>query len=116
MRTLYVASLALMFALPAAAQDLANADAIKAAVSGNTVQGSMTASGSYSEFYAVDGAIKGQNYTGTWTLDANKMCFTYGTDPSTCFGVRIAGDQITWVGVSGDEGTGTILPGNPNNW
>jgi len=44
------------------------------------------------------------------------MCFANGTDPATCYGVKLAGDQVTWVGASGDEGTGTILPGNPNNW
>lgn len=116
MRALRLAPLALLFALPAAAADLATSDTIKAAISGNTVQGSMTTSGAYTEFYAADGVIKGKDYTGTWTVDADKMCFAYGTDPATCFGVRIAGDQVTWVGATGDEGTGSILPGNPNNW
>jgi hypothetical protein len=116
MRALRLAPIAFLFALPAAAADLATTDAIKLAVSGNTVQGSMTASGAYTEFYAADGVIKGKDYTGTWTVDADKMCFAYGTDPATCYGVKVAGDQITWVGASGDEGTGTILPGNPNNW
>ena len=116
MRALRLATIALLFALPATAQDLASADAIRAAIAGNTVQGSMTTSGAYTEFYAADGVIKGKDYTGTWRLDADKMCFAYGTDPATCFGVKLAGDQVTWVGTSGDQGTGTILPGNPNNW
>jgi hypothetical protein len=116
MRALRLAPLALLFALPAAAQDMATTDAIKAAIAGNTVQGSMTTSGAYTEFYAADGVIKGADYTGTWTVEADKMCFAYGTDPATCFGVKIAADQVTWVGATGDEGTGTILPGNPNNW
>lgn len=116
MRALRLAPFALLLALPAAAQELATTDAIKAAIAGNTVQGSMTTSGAYTEFYAADGVIKGADYTGTWTVDADKMCFAYGTDPATCFGVRLAGDQVTWVGATGDEGTGTILSGNPNNW
>jgi hypothetical protein len=116
MRTLRFTSLAFLLAMPAAAADMATSDAITAAISGNTVQGSMTTSGAYTEFYAADGVIKGKDYTGTWTVDADKMCFAYGTDPATCFGVKIAGDQVTWVGATGDEGTGTILPGNPNNW
>jgi hypothetical protein len=116
MRALRLAPIVMILALPAAAQDLATPDAIKAAIAGNTVQGSMTTSGGYTEFYAADGIIKGKDYTGAWTVDADKMCFAYGTDPATCYGVKIAGDQITWVGASGDEGTGTILPGNPNNW
>ena len=116
MRALRLAPFALLLALPAAAQDLATTDAIKAAITGNTVQGSMTSSGAYTEFYAADGVIKGKDYTGTWTVEADKMCFAYGTDPATCFGLKLAGDQVIWVGASGDEGTGTILPGNPNNW
>ena len=116
MRALHLAPFALMFALPAMAQDVATAAAITAAISGNTVQGSMTTSGAYTEFYGADGVIKGKDYTAVWTLEADKMCFAYGTDPATCFGVKLAGDQVTWVGASGDEGTGTILPGNPNNW
>lgn len=116
MQLFKLAPLAIVFAVPAMAQDLATGDAIKAAIAGNTVQGSMTASGAYTEFYAADGAIKGKDYTGTWTVEADKMCFAYGTDPATCYGVKLAGDQVTWVGASGDEGTGTILPGNPNAW
>ena len=105
-----------LVALPAFADSLATGDQIKAAVAGNTVQGSMLDSGAYTEFYAADGVIKGKDYTGTWTVEADKMCFAYGTDPATCFGLKLAGDQVIWVGASGDEGTGTILPGNPNNW
>lgn len=111
-----LAALALCLATPALADTPATGDQIRAAIAGNTVQGSMTTSGAYTEFYAADGAIKGKDYAGTWTTEGDKMCFAYGTDPATCFGVRIAGDQVTWVGATGDEGTGTILPGNPNNW
>ncbi len=105
----------LMSALPVAAQT-ASGDDIRAAIGGNTVQGSMTASGAYTEFYAADGTIKGADYTGTWTIDGDRMCFAYGEDPATCFGVAIAGDQVTWLMDGAEEGTGTILPGNPNGW
>ena len=44
MRTLTILATVLL-AAPAFAQDLATGDAIKAAVSGNTIQGSMTSSG-----------------------------------------------------------------------
>ena len=116
MHAVKLAPLALLFAVPAWAAALATTDAIKAAIAGNTVQGSMATSGAYTEFYAADGVIKGKDYTGTWTVEADKMCFAYGTDPATCYGVKLAGDQVTWVGATGDEGTGTIQPGNPNNW
>jgi hypothetical protein len=106
----------LALASPALAEGEATGDQIRATITGNTVQGSMTASGAYTEFYAADGAIKGKDYAGTWTVEGDKMCFDYGDDPATCFGLRIAGDQVTWIGATGDEGTGTVLPGNPNNW
>ena len=111
-----LAVLALCLATPALADTHATGDQITAAIAGNTVQGSMTTSGAYTEFYAADGAIRGKDYAGSWTVEGDKMCFAYGADPATCFGVRIAGDQVIWVGATGDEGTGTILPGNPNNW
>jgi hypothetical protein len=30
--------------------------------------------------------------------------------------VRIAGDQVTWVKDGADDGTGTIVAGNVNNY
>ncbi len=106
----------LAMATPAVAQDMASGAAISAAISGNTVQGSMSASGAYTEFYADDGTIKGKDYAGNWSIDGNKMCFAYGTDPTTCWAVQISNDQVTWVGDGGPEGTGTILAGNPNSF
>jgi uncharacterized protein YcfJ len=91
-------------------------EAIRAAVSGNTVQGNMLDSGAYSEFYAADGAIKGDGYTGTWTIEGDAMCFDYGEEEATCWQARLAGDQITWVQNGADLGDGTIVPGNPNNF
>ena len=62
MRTLTILA-AVLLAAPSFALDLATGDAIKAAVSGNTIQGSMTSSGPYAEFYAEDGTVKGDGYT-----------------------------------------------------
>ena len=105
----------LLVTTPLLAADLATGEAIRTAISGNTVQGSMTASGAYTEFYAADGAIKGADYAGTWVIEGDTMCFNYGDAPD-CWSARIAGDQITWVQNGTDGGAGTILPGNPNNW
>jgi hypothetical protein len=99
---------------PALAQDIATADVIRSTVIGNTVQGSMADGAAYTEFYAPDGVIKGADYTGTWTLDGDKMCFAYGEAP-TCYAVSIKGDQVTWLDdAMASAGTGTLLPGNPN--
>ena len=108
---------ALLFAaLPAAAQDAATGDTIRAAVTGNTVQGAMSDATAYTEFYEAGGVSKGKDYTGAWTIDGDTMCFAYGTDPATCFGVRIVADQVTWLSEGAESGTGTILPGNPNGF
>jgi len=109
-------SLAALLPLPATAQDLATADAIRAAIVGNTVQGSMVASGGFTEYYAPDGAIRGSDYAGEWSITGNRMCFGYDGNPASCWAVRVNGRNVVWVGSGGDEGTGTILPGNPNNY
>lgn len=108
--------IALCLASPALADTLATAEQIRAAISGNTVQGSMTISGAYTEFYAADGAIRAKDYLGSWDIEEDQMCFDYGEDDDACFSLRLAGDQVTWVTELGDEGTGTILPGNPNGF
>ncbi len=116
MPTLRITVAALLLATAAFAQDIATGDAIQAAISGNTVQGSMIASGSYTEFYDADGTIKGKDYSGSWTIDGDKMCFAYGEDAPACFAVQISGDQVKWLSDDGNDGTGTIVAGNPNNF
>ena len=98
---------------PALADNHAKGAEIMAALSGNTVQGSMSATGAYTEFYAADGTIKGQGYTGTWTVEGDAMCFDYG-EGKDCWNVRIAGEAVTWIKDGAEGGTGTIVPGNPN--
>ena len=108
-------ALACLFALPAMAQELSG-DAIRANIVGNTVQGSMSASGGYAEYYAPDGAIKAADYAGVWAIRGNEMCFTYGGDPALCATVRMTGDQVIWIFSGVEEGTGTVVKGNPNGW
>ena len=107
--------LSLSFPVAVEAETLATGTQISAAISGNTVQGSMSASGAYTEFYAADGMIKGADYTGTWTVEGDAMCFDYG-EGKDCWNVRIEGEAVTWVQDGVDGGTGTILAGNPNNY
>ncbi|MFN3846785.1 MAG: hypothetical protein ACK4RZ_13335 [Paracoccaceae bacterium] len=102
--------------MPAFGQELASGEAIRGAVVGNTVRGSMAASGGFEEFYKPDGMIRGPDYTGQWMIKGNRMCFAYDGNPASCWQVRLNGRQVVWVGSGGDEGTGTILPGNPNSF
>lgn len=119
MTRLSAAALALTLALPVAAQaqELATGAEITAAITGNTVQGSMTASGAYTEFYAADGTIRGNGYIGLWTVEGDTMCFSYSENGAPdCWNVRIEGEAVTWVQGGVDGGTGTIVAGNPNNY
>lgn len=106
---------AMTLPVAAHAQPLATGSEITAAVSGNTIQGSMSASGAYTEFYAADGSIKGKDYTGVWKVEGDKMCFSYGEAPD-CWNVRLKGEAVTWVQDGVDGGSGTIVAGNPNNF
>ncbi len=110
-------ALAVSLTLPIAAhaQELATGNEVTAAIAGNTVQGSMTASGAYTEFYAADGVIKGNDYMGTWTVEGDTMCFNYGEAPD-CWNVRIDGEAVMWVQNGADGGSGTIIAGNPNDF
>lgn len=110
-----ITAFAAFVALPATAQTLATSDQITAAIAGNTVQGSMLEAGAYTEYYQADGVIKGADYTGQWNVKDDQVCFDYG-DGASCWSVRIEGDAVTWVKDGTDDGTGTIVSGNPNNF
>ncbi|MEM7239599.1 MAG: hypothetical protein AAF501_17475 [Pseudomonadota bacterium] len=116
MKTLLLALVAVSITGTAMAGELASGAQIKSSISGKTVQGSMEASGAYTEYYAADGSIRGNGYTGKWHVTDRAMCFTYGEDPADCWGVRIDGANVAWMkdGVAG--GTGTIVDGNPNGF
>ena len=100
---------------PAFAEELATDAGILSAIAGNTVQGSMIDAGAYTEFYDADGTIRGDGYTGTWSVESDQMCFDYG-EGAGCWSVRIDGETVTWVKDGMDDGSGTILAGNPNNF
>jgi hypothetical protein len=117
MKTIFAAAALVLFTGGMAlAGTAATGEQITAAISGNTVQGSMIASGAYTEFYGADGVIKGKDYSGKWRINGDTMCFQYGQDPEACWQVRIDGDQVTWVKDGKDDGTGTIVKGNPNSF
>ena len=54
-----------------------SAGEIEAAVSDKTYQGSMTAD-RFAEYYAADGSIRGDGYTGEWRAEDDTLCFRYG--------------------------------------
>jgi len=100
----------------AAAADKLSGAQIRQAVIGNTVQGSMEGTGDYAEFYETDGTIRAQTYSGAWTIEGDRMCFQYGSDPKMCWDVAREGETLQWIKDGKVEGTGSVSPGNPNNY
>lgn len=101
---------------PAAAGDKLSGEQIRVVVTDNTVQGTMEDTGAYAEFYQGDGTIKGDGYTGIWAIEGDAMCFQYGSDPKSCWEAAKDGDIIQWIKEGQVNGTGTVTPGNPNNF
>jgi len=93
---------------------LASGTQIRQAVSGNTVEGSMDASGRYTEFYAADGSVRAKDYKARWTIEGNSMCWLYEGQPKDCWQAALKGGQIKWIRGGKVLGTGAVLKGNPN--
>ena len=94
-----------------AAQEL-TADEIAEAVGDKTYQGSMTAD-AFAEYYAEDGTIRGDGYTGQWRAMDDMLCFAYGEDPETCWGVIINEPAMTLLKDGEPDGSGMLIDGNP---
>ena len=115
----YLVSLSLapmLLAAPLLAQEAVPGADIAALIGGMTVQGSMSDTGAYAEFYDADGTIRGDGYTGTWTVEGDAMCFRYGEDPATCYEVAVEGEEVAWLSDGEVRGDGTLVEGNPNEY
>ena len=104
-----------LVASPAAAVEPLTGDEIRDAVSGKTVAGGMQATGPYTEFYAADGEIRGDGYTGSWTVESDAMCFDYGDGPD-CWNVGMSEGEILWIKDGAVLGTGRATDGNVNDF
>jgi hypothetical protein len=95
---------------------LATGNQIKKAVTGNTVEGSMQASGRYTEFYAKDGTVLAKDYKAIWRIEGNDICWIYKGQPKDCWQAAIKGKSVQWVKNNKVQGNGTIVQGNTNNF
>lgn len=115
----YLTVFFLVFSSYAEANDLpplATGEQIKKAVAGNTVEGSMQASGRYTEFYAKDGTVSGKDYKAVWRIEGDSMCWVYQGQPKDCWRASVKGTTIHWIKNNKVLGTGTIVKGNVNNF
>lgn len=113
---------ALLLASPALAEKLSG-EAIKQAFQGNTLAGTYTHGGIFSEFHAPDGRALGDNghsinTDACWNIDGDAICYHYGPmkDRRTyCFTVEKNGDLYKQF--SRDDGRlnaiARIFKGNP---
>lgn len=92
--------------------DTLSGSEIEALIAGNTVGGAMAESGEYTEYYAEDGTIHGDGYTGEWTVEDDAMCFDYG-EGATCYEIAADGNQVEWIKDGEVDGTGMVADGNP---
>lgn len=96
----------------ATADDSLTGEAISAAVSDHSYQGSMSSPNSgFNEYYAPDGTIYGKDYEGQWTTRAGEMCFAYGEEP-TCYKVSIDGPSMVLRQNGTIKGNGMLIQGN----
>ena len=100
--------------LAAVAGEKPTAGEITSAVSDHTYQGSMSNAGSgFAEYYAPDGTIRGDGYTGKWRTEDGAMCFQYGEDPERCFEVTVNGPSMVMYKDGDIDGNGMLIEGNP---
>lgn len=114
--SLVAALFAAVFLLPlgASAGKAPSAEEVSAAVSDHTYQGSMSSGGSgFAEYYAPDGTIRGEGYSGEWRVEDGAMCFKYGDKPESCFEVRIDGPSMVMYKDGEIDGNGMLIEGNP---
>ena len=97
--------------------ETANDAEIKAAVSDKTYQGTMLRiDGAFTEYYAADGSIRGNGYTGKWRTVNSQMCFTYGENPEKCWDMEIQGPSMIMFKNGAVDGNGILLEGNPGSF
>jgi len=107
-----LASTLLLASASASAEEAPSAEAIAAAVSDQSYQGSMVEPNSgFNEYYAPYATIHGKDYQGKWTTREGEMCFAYGEEP-TCYEVGIDGPSMVLRQDGEIEGNGMLIKGN----
>jgi hypothetical protein len=102
------------------AGEVLSGDRIRSELIGNTVSGTMEGSeggpSSYAEYYDPDGSIRGDGYSGHWSIEGDTICLAYEGSPRACWQVVMDGRQGEWLLEGTVEGTGSIVAGNPSKF
>jgi hypothetical protein len=116
-RRFNLAALALACLLTAAgarSDQMLDGEQIRATLSGNTVSGTMTEFGPYTEFCAPDGAVRSEHQKGTWKIEGDTVCFTFDGNDAGCWHVGMNGDMLQWFQDGELLGSGKVEAGNPH--
>lgn len=107
---LFVASIGV-----AAAHDhvVTSGDELREIVAGNTIETLVAEGAGDTAYYAENGTIKGDGYTGSWRVVDDQLCAIYGEDPERCWMMVLHGDEVTWLYEGQQDGAGIVVPGNP---
>jgi len=114
---------ALAFAIPATGwaspkgiQEVLMGSEIQGLIIGNTLTGETSKAGSFAYYYNKNGTIHGTDYKGTWTIKDNALCLT-GADETQprCWRFGRDGHNFQLILDGSVVGTGSVLPGNPND-
>jgi hypothetical protein len=97
----------------ACADEMLSGEQIRETLSGNTVSGSMTEFGPYTEYYAPDGTVKSHSQSGTWKIEDDSVCFTFSGNDAGCWHVGMDGDMLQWFQDGELLGSGKVEKGNP---
>jgi hypothetical protein len=88
------------------------------ALLGNTVVGKLEGK-DFADYYLADGTVKSivedKAVAGKWSLEGDKICFTYPDEPKDCYIMEVVGDSATFTDKSGLAVKVQILKGNAKN-
>jgi len=115
LNALTLALAVLLSAGPGLADEMLSGEEIRTTLSGNTISGTMTEFGPYTEYYAPDGSIRSAYHTGTWKIDGDAACLTFDGNDAGCWHIGKDGDMLQWFQNGELLGNGTVEPGNPHD-
>jgi hypothetical protein len=90
---------------------------IQGQIIGNTLTGETAKFGTFTYYYNKNGTAQGADYKGTWTIKDNALCLSGAADETQprCWKFGRDGHNFQLILDGSVVGTGSVLPGNPND-
>ncbi len=113
MRSFLIAAVVCLLPLAGAEARMASSTELSEAIVGNTLQGALQGEAQFSEYYTVDGDVRGDGYVGTWSVEGDHLCHQIMPNPKSCWQLEITGSDVKIFKDGKHRGGATILSGNP---